>query len=64
MEVLLEHRLTKIKKINIKTLLPVIESNNKMNFVEWRFLDPLKVNKFGILEKKSFINKDKINKIK
>ena len=39
-----------IKKINIKTLLPVIESNNKMNFVEWRFLDPLKVNKFGILE--------------
>jgi len=39
-----------IKKMNIKTLLPVTKSNNQMNFVEWKFLDPLKVNKFGMLE--------------
>jgi len=39
-----------IKKINIKTLLPVTKSNNQMNFVEWTYLDPLKVNKFGMLE--------------
>jgi 5-formyltetrahydrofolate cyclo-ligase len=39
-----------IKKMNIKTLLPVTKSNNQMNFVEWKFLDPLKVNNFGMLE--------------
>tara|TARA_B110000211_G_scaffold215949_1_gene258583 strand:+ start:758 stop:1315 length:558 start_codon:yes stop_codon:yes gene_type:complete len=39
-----------IKKIKIKTLLPVIKSNNQMNFVEWKYLDPLVVNKFGMLE--------------
>jgi 5-formyltetrahydrofolate cyclo-ligase len=39
-----------IKKINIKTLLPVTKPNNQMNFVEWKYLDPLKVNKFGMLE--------------
>ena len=39
-----------IKKTNIKTLLPVTKPNNQMNFVEWKYLDPLKVNKFGMLE--------------
>ena len=39
-----------IKKIKIKTLLPITRSNNKMNFVEWKYFDPLKVNKFGMLE--------------
>ena len=38
------------KKIKIKTLLPVIKPNNQMNFVEWQYLDPLKVNNFGMLE--------------
>jgi 5-formyltetrahydrofolate cyclo-ligase len=39
-----------LKKIKIKTLLPIIKFNNQMNFVEWQFLDPLKVNEFGMLE--------------
>ena len=39
-----------IKKIKIKTLLPVTKNNNQMNFVEWKYLDPLKVNEFGMLE--------------
>ena len=39
-----------IKKIKIKTLLPVIKPNNQMSFVEWQYLDPLKVNEFGMLE--------------
>jgi len=39
-----------IKKIKIKTLLPVIKGNNIMNFIEWQYLDPLKVNEFGMLE--------------
>jgi 5-formyltetrahydrofolate cyclo-ligase len=46
----------KIKKI--KTLLPITKSKNKMNFVEWQNLDPLKVNNFGILApciKKKFL---------
>ena len=37
-----------IKKIKI--LLPVTKPNNQMNFVEWKYLDPLKVNNFGMLE--------------
>mgnify|MGYP006080720849 CR=1 FL=1 len=40
--------LIKIKKI--KTLLPTIKGKNKMNFVEWQYLDPLKVNNFGMLD--------------
>ena len=41
----------KLIKINkIKTLLPAIKSKNKMNFVESQFLDPLKVNIFGMLD--------------
>ena len=39
-----------IKNISIKTLLPVTKRNNQMDFVEWKYLDPLKVNKFGMLE--------------
>ena len=39
-----------IKNINIKILLPIIRPNNQMNFVEWQYLDPLKVNNFGMLE--------------
>jgi 5-formyltetrahydrofolate cyclo-ligase len=34
----------------IKTLLPVIREKNKMNFVEWKYHDPLKVNNFGMLD--------------
>ena len=39
-----------IKKIKIKILLPIIKPNSQMNFVEWKYLDPLKINKFGMLE--------------
>jgi len=39
--------LIRIKKL--KTLLPTISSKNEMNFVEWQYLDPLKVNNFGML---------------
>ena len=42
-EILKKHRKT-------KTLLPIILKNNSMKFVNWRFLDPLIVNKFGFLE--------------
>jgi len=41
-------KLIQIKKI--KTLLPVVTGKNKMNFVEWQYLDPLKVNNFGMLD--------------
>ena len=43
----------------IKILLPIVESKEKMRFVEWKFLEPLRVNHFGMLEpelsKKSLI---------
>ena len=39
-----------IKKIGVKTVLPVTQSNYQMKFVEWQHLDPLTVNEFGILE--------------
>jgi 5-formyltetrahydrofolate cyclo-ligase len=39
-----------ISKMNIKTLLPVTKFANQMNFIEWKYLDPLKVNEFGMLE--------------
>jgi 5-formyltetrahydrofolate cyclo-ligase len=39
-----------INRMKIKTLLPTITPNNQMNFVEWQYLDPLRVNNFGILE--------------
>tara|TARA_B100001029_G_scaffold46723_1_gene37000 strand:+ start:1275 stop:1832 length:558 start_codon:yes stop_codon:yes gene_type:complete len=51
-------KLLKGKK-NIKVLLPVIRSNNKMTFTKWDTLDVLKINRFGVLEpinkKKSYI---------
>ena len=37
-----------IKKIKI--LLPVTKPSNQMNFVEWQYLEPLKINEFGMLE--------------
>ena len=39
-----------IKKMKIKILLPITKLYNRMNFVEWQYLDPLKVNEFGMLE--------------
>ncbi len=39
-----------IKETNIKTVLPVTKLNYQMNFLEWKYLDPLKVNEFGMLE--------------
>ena len=36
------------KKLNIS--LPVIKKNFNMDFYKWSFLDPLKVNKYGIPE--------------
>ena len=39
-----------IQLTKIKTLLPVVKNRNTMNFVEWRYLEPLKVNNFGMLE--------------
>ena len=33
-----------------KTLLPIVKDINEMNFAEWKYLDPLKVNKFGMLD--------------
>tara|TARA_B100000787_G_C16135867_1_gene269605 strand:- start:141 stop:722 length:582 start_codon:yes stop_codon:yes gene_type:complete len=40
--------LIEIKKI--KTLLPVTKGAREMNFLEWKYLDPLKVNSFGMLD--------------
>ena len=37
------------KLIKIKTLLPIIKGKNEMNFLEWKYLDILKVNNFGML---------------
>ena len=39
-----------LKKIKIKTLLPITKPNSQMNFIEWKYLDPLIVNNFGMLE--------------
>ena len=44
---------TLIKAINIKnisTALPVTRPNFQMDFVKWKYLDPLEVNEFGMLE--------------
>ena len=38
------------KKKNITTLLPSIKNKNNMKFYKWKYLDPLKVNKYGMLE--------------
>ena len=42
-------KLIKLNK-NFKTLLPSILNKNNMNFYDWNYLDPLKVNKYGMLE--------------
>ena len=34
----------------IITSLPVIEKNNQMDFYEWSKVNPLKINKYGIIE--------------
>ena len=34
----------------ILTLLPVVSKENKMNFYKWNYLEPLKVNHYGIPE--------------
>ena len=39
-----------IKNMKMKTVLPVTKFDNQMNFVEWKYLDPLQVNQFGMLE--------------
>ena len=39
---------------NYKISLPVIKKNNKMDFFEWSKNEPLKINKYGILESTSF----------
>ncbi len=36
------------KKVNIS--LPIIRKNNQMDFFEWTNKDPLKINKYGIVE--------------
>lgn len=38
------------KSKNIKILLPVIKKKNEMKFFRWNNLDPLRLNKYGILE--------------
>ena len=35
-------------KKNITTLLPSVSTGNKMNFYKWDYLDPLKINQYGI----------------
>ena len=37
-------------KKNITTLLPSVSKGNKMNFYKWNYLDPLKINQYGIPE--------------
>ena len=36
------------KKANI--FLPIIKENNQMDFFEWKYENPLKINKYGIVE--------------
>ena len=38
------------KKKKYKISLPIVEQNYKMNFYEWSYNDPLKINKYGIPE--------------
>ena len=40
------------KKVNI--FLPIIRENNEMDFFEWKKNNPLKINKYGIVEPISF----------
>ena len=45
--------LEKASKKNFKIVLPVINSPSIMSFKSWIFKEPLKVNKFGMLEPKN-----------
>jgi 5-formyltetrahydrofolate cyclo-ligase len=42
--------LKKLKKKNFNISLPVIKKRSQMDFYKWSFLDPLKINKYGIPE--------------
>jgi 5-formyltetrahydrofolate cyclo-ligase len=42
--------LKKFKKKGLNISLPVIKKNFQMDFYEWSFSDPLKINKYGIPE--------------
>ena len=42
--------LKKFEKKNFNISLPVIKKNSQMDFYEWSFSDPLKINKYGIPE--------------
>jgi 5-formyltetrahydrofolate cyclo-ligase len=42
--------LKKFKKKNFSISLPVIKKNFDMDFYQWNFSDPLKINKYGIPE--------------
>jgi len=42
--------LKKFKKNDFDISLPVIKKNFQMNFYKWSFVDPLKINKYGIPE--------------
>jgi 5-formyltetrahydrofolate cyclo-ligase len=39
-----------LEKKNFKISLPIIKKNNQMDFFKWSKNDPLKINKYGILE--------------
>ena len=42
--------LKRFKRINFEVSLPVIKKNFQMDFYQWKFSDPLVVNKYGIPE--------------
>ena len=42
--------LEKFEKKNFNISLPIIKKNFKMDFYQWSFSDPLKINKYGIPE--------------
>ncbi len=44
------HILKELKKRHYKLSLPVIKKNFEMDFYNWSFSDPLKINRFGIPE--------------
>ena len=50
--------LEKLEKKNYSISLPRINKNNKMNFYQWSFKDPLSINMYGIPEP---ISKKKVN---
>ena len=39
-----------LRKKKAKISLPIIRENNEMDFFEWKNKDPLKINKYGIVE--------------